>query len=116
MPVATDGPNSRVVRTGEVVITDDYMKKTTGHPQVIVGPDNGLRPQSSMAVPMSVLGRVVGTIEVQSYERGIYQPSHATAMRMAANLTGVAVENAQLLALESQARAEAEESNRLKDE
>jgi len=53
---------------------------------------------------------------VQSYERRAYQPEHATAMRMAANLMAVAIENAQLLARESQARAEAEESNRLKDD
>jgi PAS domain S-box-containing protein len=116
MPVTKDGPNSRAVRTGEVVITDDYMKSTTGHPQVVVGPENGLRPQSSMAIPMSVMGRVLGTIEVQSYERLAYKAEHATAMRMAANLTAVAIENAQLLARESQAREEAEESNRLKDE
>ena len=116
MPVTKDGPNSRAVRTGKIIITDDYMKATTGHPQIIVGPDDGTRPQSSMAIPMSVLGRIVGTIEVQSYECVAYKPEHATAMRMAANLTGVAIENAQLLALESQARAEAEESNRLKDE
>ena len=116
MPVTTDGPNSRAVRTAEVVITDNYMKTTTGHPQVIVGPDNGLRPQASLAVPMSVLGRVVGTIEVQSYAPHAYKAEHATAMRMAANLTAVAIENAQLLARESQARAEAEKSNRLKDE
>src|SRR6266550_9133855 len=116
MPVTTDGPNSRAVRTGKVVITDDFMKATSGHPQVLVGPDDGKRPQSSMAIPMSVLGKVVGTIEVQSYERQAYQPEHATAMRMAANLMAVAIENAQLLARESQARAEAEESNRLKDD
>ena len=116
MPVTTDGPNSRAVRTAEVVITEDYMQTTSGHPQVIVGPDNGLRPKSSLAVPMSVLGRVVGTIEVQSYQSQAYKIAHATAIRMAANLTAVAIENAQLLARESQARAEAEKSNRLKDE
>ncbi|HMG73466.1 MAG TPA: CHASE domain-containing protein, partial [Pyrinomonadaceae bacterium] len=116
LPVPRDGPNSRAVRTGNVVITEDFMHATSGHPQVLVGPDDGKRPQSSMAIPMSVLGKVVGTIEVQSYERQAYQPEHATAMRMAANLMAVAIENAQLLARESQARAEAEESNRLKDE
>jgi len=116
MPVTKDGPNSRAVRTGNVIITDDYMKATSGHPQVVIGPENGRRPQSSLVVPMSVLGRILGTIEVQSYERLAYKPGHATAMRMAANLTAVAIENAQLLALESQARAEAEESNRLKDD
>ena len=116
MPVTKDGPNSRAVRTGNVIITDDYMDATSGHPQVVIGPENGRRPQSSLVVPMSVLGRILGTIEVQSYERLAYKPGHATAMRMAANLTAVAIENAQLLALESQARAEAEESNRLKDD
>ena len=116
MPITTDGPNSRAVRTGQVVITEDYMKKTSGHPQVILGPENNLRPQSSMAVPMAVLGRIVGTIEVQSYDAAAYKETHATAMRMAANLTAVAIENARLLAGESRARAEAEESNRLKDE
>jgi PAS domain S-box-containing protein len=116
MPVTKDGPNSRAVRTGNVIITDDYMKATSGHLQVVIGPENGRRPQSSLVVPMSVLGKILGTIEVQSYERLAYKPGHATAMRMAANLTAVAIENAQLLALESQARAEAEESNRLKDD
>jgi PAS domain S-box-containing protein len=116
MPVTVDGLNSRAVRSGQIIISADYSKDTSGHPSVTVGPDNGLRPQSSLVVPMSVLGRIIGTIEVQSYEYDAYKEGHATAMRMAANLTAVAIENAQLLARESRARAEAEESNRLKDE
>jgi len=75
-----------------------------------------LRPQSSIAVPMAVMGRIIGTIEVQSYEPAAYRAEHATAMSMAANLTAVAIENVRLLELERKAREEAEESNRLKDE
>ena len=116
MPVTTSGPNSRAVRTGQVIITDDYMQATRGHPSVIVGPENGLRPQTSLAVPMAVMGRIIGTIEVQSYERGAYTQEHVTAMIMAANLTAVAIENVRLLKRESNAREAAEESNRLKDE
>jgi PAS domain S-box-containing protein len=116
MPVTTSGPNSRAVRTGQVVITDDYMQATEGHPVVVVGPDNGLRPESSMAVPMAVMGRIIGTIEIQSYEPGAYQQEHVTAMSMAANLTAVAIENIRLLKRESTAREAAEDSNRLKDE
>ena len=116
MPVTTLGPNSRAVRTGEVIITNDYMHSQRGHPGVIVGPDNGLRPESSMAVPMAVMGRIIGTIEVQSYKAGVYTAEHATAMSMAANLTAVAIENVRLLKLERTAREAAEESNRLKDE
>jgi signal transduction histidine kinase/CHASE1-domain containing sensor protein/ActR/RegA family two-component response regulator len=116
MSVTTLGPNSRAVRTGEVIITNNYMQTQRGRPHVIVGPDNGLRPESSMAVPMAVMGRIVGTIEVQSYQANVYRPEHATAMSMAANLTAVAIENVRLLKLERTAREAAEESNRLKDE
>ena len=116
MPVTTTGPNSRAVRTGEVIITTDYMRATQASPGVIVGPDNGFRPDSSMAVPMAVMGRIIGSIEVQSYDHDVYRPEHATAMSMAANLTAVAIENVRLLKLERTAREAAEESNRLKDE
>lgn len=116
MPVTSSGPNSRAVRTNQVIITNDYMKQTIGHPAVLVGPDNGLRPQSSLSAPMAVMGRILGTIEVQTYEESAYRAEHATAMRMAANLTAVAIENVTLLERESTARADAEESNRLKDE
>jgi PAS domain S-box-containing protein len=116
MPISTDGPNSRAVRTGEIIITDDYLAATRGHPSVKVGVDNGLLPQSSMAAPMAVMGRIVGTIEVQSYQRAAFTDEHITAMRMAANLAAVAIENVRLFELESSARASAEASNRLKDE
>jgi PAS domain S-box-containing protein len=116
MPVNYTGPNSRAIRTNQVIITNDYMKETLGHPAVFVGPDNGKRPQSSLSAPMAVMGRIVGTIEVQSYEQTAYREEHATAMRMAANLTAIAIENVRLLERESTARASAEESNRLKDE
>jgi PAS domain S-box-containing protein len=116
MPITAEGPNSRAVKTGQIIITDDYMNATRGHPGVIVGPDNGLRPQSSLAAPMAVMGRTIGTIEVQGYARAAYKAEHVTAMRMAANLTAVAIENVRLLERESNARAAAEESNRLKDE
>jgi len=62
------------------------------------------------------MGRIIGTIEVQSYEKNVYRPEHVTAMSMAANLTAVAIENVRLLELERSAREAAEESNRLKDE
>lgn len=116
MKVTATGPNSRAVRTGEVIITNDYMRATQASPGVVVGPDNGLRPDSSMAVPMAVMGRIIGSIEVQSYQHDVYHAEHATAMSMAANLTAVAIENVRLLKLERTAREAAEESNRLKDE
>jgi len=116
MPITAEGPNSRAVRSGEIIITDDYMNTQRSHPIFVVGPENGLRPQSSLAAPMAVMGHIIGTIEVQSYKRSAYKEGHVTALRMAANLTAVAIENLRLLDQESEARAAAEESNRLKDE
>lgn len=115
MPI-TDGPNSLAVRENRIIITDDYLKATEGHPGVKVGVDNGLMPQSSMASPMSVMGRMVGTIEVQSYELAAYRTEHETAMRVAANLAAVAIENVRLFERETFARAEAEAASRAKDE
>jgi PAS domain S-box-containing protein len=116
MPVSSAGPNSRAIKTGQVVITNDYMVAMRDHPTVVVGADNGLRPTSSIAVPMAVMGRIIGTIEVQSYTANAYSHEHEIAMRMGANLTAVAIENVRLLSRESNAREAAEESNRLKDE
>ena len=90
MPVNFTGPNSRAVRTNQVIITNDYMKETLGHPAVLVGPDNGLRPQSSLSAPMAVMGRIVGTIEVQSYKKAAYREEHETAMRLARIQSGSA--------------------------
>src|SRR5437588_1989596 len=119
MPVSSEGPNSHAVRTRQVVITNDYWEtkqKGRGQLGILVGEDNGLRPQSSLVVPMATMGRIVGTVEVQSYENHAYREEHVTAMRMAANLAAVAIENMRLLQFESRARIAAEESNRLKDE
>ncbi|HEV2914762.1 MAG TPA: ATP-binding protein [Pyrinomonadaceae bacterium] len=116
MPISTDGPNSRAVKTGEIIITDDYLAATRGHPSVKVGVDNGMLPQSSMAAPLAVMGRIVGTIEVQSYKLAAFTKEHVTAMRLAANLAAVAIENVRLFELERNARDSAEASNRLKDE
>src|SRR2546421_280615 len=119
MPVSTEGPNSRAVRTRQVVITNDYWEtkqKGRGQLGILVGEDNGLRPQSSLVVPMATMGRIVGTVEVQSYENHAYREEQVTAMKMAATLAAVAIENLRLLQFESRAREAAEESNRLKDE
>ena len=119
MPLSSEGPNSQAVRTRQVVITNDYWaSKQRGRGQVgiLVGTDNGLRPQSSLVVPMATMGRIVGTVEVQSYENHAYREEHVTAMKMAANLAAVAIENMRLLQFETKAREAAEEASRLKDE
>jgi PAS domain S-box-containing protein len=116
MPITTEGPNSRAVRTGQIIVTDDFPNVKHGARPVSVGPNEGVMPQSSLVAPMAVMGRIVGTVEVQSYEPAAYKEEHVTSMRMAANLAAVAIENVRLLEHERRARGVAEESNRIKDE
>ena len=116
MPMS-NSPHSRAVSTGEVVVTDDFQTAMAGKPVAHVGLERDARlPQSSLVVPMSVMGRTVGAVEVQSTEPAAYRQEHAAAMLMAASLAAVSIENVQLLERERAARAAAEESNRLKDE
>ena len=94
MPI-THGPNSRAVKENRIVVTHDYARATQNGRAMKVGVNNGLVPQSSMAAPMSVMGRCVGTIELQSHEPNAYGSGHETAIRMAANLAAVAIESRQ---------------------
>jgi PAS domain S-box-containing protein len=98
MPL-NDSPQSRAVITGEVIIIDDLEAALAGISSVLVGGERDPRePQSSVAVPMTVLGRVIGAFEVQSTMPAAYRKEHVIALRMAANLAAIAVEN--VLALE----------------
>jgi GAF domain-containing protein len=107
MPITPGGPNSQAITTGKIVITDDYMERMKGHRVVAVGSTPELMPQSSMVAPMIAMNRIVGTIEVQSYERAAYKDEHVAAMRMASNLAAIAIENARLFERESRARSTA---------
>ncbi|MEN3330829.1 MAG: hypothetical protein V7641_194 [Blastocatellia bacterium] len=96
-------PHARALASGQVVLTDDFLKAYTGHKMVHLGFDIDPRmPRSALVAPMSVMGRVVGSVEIQAMEVAAFNHTHATAMRMAANLTAVAIENARLFERERQ--------------
>jgi signal transduction histidine kinase len=67
-------------------------------PHIDLGLEHDPRlPDSSIAVPLSVRGRVIGGFEVQSTQPDAYHTEHITAMRMAATLAAISMENVQLL-------------------
>ena len=109
------GPNSQAVFQKKSVIVNLYMKFMENRPHVILQKD-GIDPQTSLVVPMIVMNRVVGTLEVQAYENNAFNQEHIVALEMAANLAAVAVENVRLLQIEAKAREAAEAANRAKDE
>ncbi len=108
MPM-TNSPHSRAVVTGKIIIEDDFQSVMVNQPSInLVGADIDLRlPRSALIVPMNFMGRTLGAIEIQSPELAAFKHEHATAMRMAANLAAVAIENVRLFERE-RARAEQE--------
>jgi PAS domain S-box-containing protein len=112
MPMS-NSPHSRAVATGQIIVADDFQAAMAGQPVLHVGLDRDSRlPRSSLAAPMIVMGRTVGGFEVQSLELAAYTQEHVAAMRMAANLSAIAIENLQLFKLEKEARAMAEDAER----
>lgn len=109
------GPNSQAVFQRRSVIVNRYMDAMRNRPHIIVQED-GIDPNSSVAVPMIVMDRVLGTFEVQAYEEGAFRDEHVIVLEMVANLAAVSIENVRLIEAEAKARQAAEASSRMKDE
>ena len=109
------GPNSQAVFQRKPAIITRFMDVMKDRPHIVVE-DDGIDPNSSLAVPMMIGNCVIGTLEVQAYEDNAFQTEHVIALDMVANLAAVAIENVRLIQVEAKARSEAEIANRAKDE
>ncbi len=105
MPVR-NGLTGRAIKTGAILIDNEFQKNLPKWSIVVGKHEEGAIPQSALSAPMSIRGRTVGCIEIQSYRKHAYTDEHGTAMRMAANLAATAVENVELIDRE---RAKAEQ-------
>ena len=93
-----DGMTGRSIKSGSVIIDNDFQQELRVKTRVMIGECiEGSLPRSAMTAPMTVMGRTVGCVEIQSYQKGAFGADHATAMRMAANLAATAVENVTLI-------------------
>ncbi|HST53881.1 MAG TPA: response regulator [Pyrinomonadaceae bacterium] len=109
-----DSPHSVAVKTGQVVFADDLQVALAGKPIVEVGKEADPRsPLSALVIPMTIMGRVIGAIELQSLMPAAFRPEHATAMRMAANLAAVTIENVRLLEQEHEREAQLRQSQKM---
>ncbi|MGC2234569.1 MAG: PAS domain S-box protein [Pyrinomonadaceae bacterium] len=110
-----DGHAGRAIKSGEVTIINDFLNtrniKTT---YVHLGFDEDERePRSTIVAPMKMMGKVIGAIEVQSYEPDAYAEEHASAMRMAANIAANAIENVRLFEQEQNRAEQLRQSQKL---
>ncbi|HEX8969564.1 MAG TPA: histidine kinase dimerization/phospho-acceptor domain-containing protein, partial [Chloroflexota bacterium] len=108
----TGGPHARAVTTGEVVVAEDLQSAMAEVSNVPVGYDRDPRaPRVSIALPLAVLGRVIGGFEVQIFEHR--DPwSCVPGLQLAANLAAVSLDNLRLLNAERAARDSAEQAGR----
>ena len=93
------GPHGRAITTRQPVIVADLEKesKYLKTARKIVT-DDERTPRSLLTAPMVVEHRALGTIQVQSYEPGIYTAQDAELVGALANQVGLALQNARLLA------------------
>lgn len=116
MPLTEDGgPNSQAIFQKKSVVVNRYWDLMKTRPHVILQ-ENGIDPNSSLVVPMTVMNRIIGTLEVQAYQDKAFTNEHIIALEMVGNLAAVAIENVRLLQVEADARETAEAANRAKDE
>jgi PAS domain S-box-containing protein len=109
-----DGLTRRAIKSGTVLIDNDFQKELRAKKPVLIGEcDDDRNPRSALSAPMTVMGRTVGCVEVQSYRQGAYQQEHATAMRMAANLAATAVENVSLIEREQAKEEQLRQSQKM---
>jgi PAS domain S-box-containing protein len=74
------------------------------------------RVRSLIGVPMIVEGRLVGVIHADSFTHRHFNDSDLRLFQLAADRIALAIEQARLYEVERQARRQAEEANRMKDE
>jgi hypothetical protein len=112
LPLSGGTPHARAVATGEVVVDTDLQSSIAVTPNVPLGYNRDPRPPNvSVALPLAVLGRIIGGFEIQLFEHADPR-SNIPSLQVAANLAAAAIENVRLLAQERDLRLEAEASER----
>ena len=111
----TNSLHSRAISAGELgIIMDDLQTESAGKPKIDIGDLCADRlPQSSLDVPMAVMGKVIGGVEIQSLELAAFREEHATAMQMAANLAANAIENVRLMDNEHEREEQLRQSQKM---
>ena len=108
------GITGRALKSGEIVIENRYQDALKSKNGTIIGDvSEGHIPQSALSAPMVHMGRIIGCVEIQSYQVDAYSHDHETAMSMAASLAANAVENVTLMEREAQQADQLRQSQKM---
>jgi len=113
LELTPSSPHSRAILSGDAVVVEDLQAVMATIPNAVpVGHDRDPRlTQVSIALPLAVLGRVIGGFEIQIREHA--DPRGCIpALRVAANLAAAAIDNVRMVAQERELRLAAELSER----
>ncbi|HEX8843744.1 MAG TPA: PAS domain S-box protein [Pyrinomonadaceae bacterium] len=115
MHVNIDGGRiGRALKTQKVVITHDFRNYVKNGNHIFIDPaESNREPDSALLAPMSVMGKSIGLLEIQSYEVSAYRNEHSVAMNMAANLTAIAIENVRLFEREREKEEQLRQSQKM---
>jgi len=97
------GPHARAVATGEAVVVEKLQVEMAAVDNVALGYERDPRaPNVSVALPLAVLGRIIGGFEVQIIDHP--EPWALVAgLQLAANVAAVSVDNLRLRSAEREA-------------
>lgn len=96
IPVTTNSDVRRAIVSGQTIIST-AAQPDHPIPTIFGYSHTDLKPASAMTVPMAIMGRTIGTLEIQCTTENAYQIEDTTALQMAANLAANTIENVRLL-------------------
>jgi PAS domain S-box-containing protein len=92
-----DGSHSRCIRAKSPVLVEDIIPAKTYKNVHFIGTDEDPRkPQSVLYLPLISFDRVVGTLQVQGYERAQFRPEDIERLMAVASQIAVSINNAML--------------------
>ena len=100
---------AHVARTGEPLVVNDVSQE----PRYLYL-DDLPQTRSELALPLIVGERVLGVLDLQDKSANTFSPNDVQVLQTLAAQIAVAIQNAALFDTAQEARAEAEEANRLK--
>jgi PAS domain S-box-containing protein len=101
----------RIVAAGHPIIIDDLDRADVLNPLLR---EKGLK--SLLGVPLLIEGRVIGVIHIGTLHPRRFNEEDTRLLQLIADRIALAIDHARLYDVERQARAEAEEASRAKDE
>ena len=104
--VAYRGSDSEVIRTQRASMVNEHLDDRS---LLVLGDDDTDVTSSAISAPMIHKGRMIGAISAQSYDAEAYSEDDLTMLQGIADLSAVAIDNAQQFAELQQRRREAEQ-------